>query len=571
MGAPRRSVARPECRRPPGGLNVSTIPSAGTAGSGRFLAWVERTGNRLPDPVLIFLVLIVVVLVLSVVGVEAGWNAVNPVTGQTLAVTSLLSSTSLERLFVEMPRTFVSFPPLGYALLVMFGAGIAERTGLFGAAMRGIVQLAPARLLTPIVLLAGMLGNQAADAAFVIMPPLAAALFAAAGRHPLLGIAVAFAGVAGGFSANLLPGSLDALLLGMTEPAARLLVPDWRMNIAGNWYFIAAMTFLFLPLGWWVAERYVAPRLGAWNGPATPFAHAAQTVETGGVPPGTAPGGLGRVVSAEAERRGLRAALLAAVCVVAVFAGLAWPLPWSGVAGGAPLFDEAAAASGRIEQGLQPLFQSLVAAFFLLFLVSGIAYGRATGVNRTHRDEIRMISEGMTDMAYYLVLAFVAGHFVALFNWSNLGAIFAIRGAAALAATGLPAPALLCGIVVLAATINLAIGSASAKWAMLAPVLVPMLMLLGVSPEMTTAAFRMGDSVTNPITPLMVYFPLVLMFCQRWDPRFGMGGLIATMLPFSTVFLLAGLVMTAAWAILELPLGPGAVVHYVLPTLSGSP
>lgn len=538
-----------------------------------FLAWVERTGNRLPDPVLIFLWLIVVVVALSVAGAAAGWNAVNPVTGQALEVTSLLSSASIERLFVEMPRTFTSFPPLGYVLLVMLGAGIAERTGLFGAAMRSIVRLAPAALLTPIVLLAGMLGNQAADAAFVILPPLAAALFAAAGRHPLLGIAVAFAGVAGGFSANLLPGSLDALLLGLTEPAARLLAPDWRMNIAGNWYFIAGMTCLFLPVGWWVAERHVAPRLGAWAGPSVPVEarSAGQAVETAGIPPGTAPGAAGQPVSAEAERRGLRSALLAAACVIAVFAALASPGLWTAVTGGAPLFDEAAAASGHIEQGLQPLFQSLVAAFFLLFLVTGIAYGRGAGINRSHRDDIRMISEGMTDMAYYLLLAFVAAHFVALFNWSNLGAIFAVRGAATLASTGLPAPALLAGIVVLSATVNLAIGSASAKWAMLAPVLVPMLMLLGISPEMTTAAYRMGDSVTNPITPLLVYFPLVLVFCRRWEPRFGMGGLIAMMLPFSIVFLLSGLLMTVAWATFGLPLGPGAEVGYALPPVATLP
>ncbi len=532
-----------------------------------FLARVERLGNRLPDPVLIFLWLIAGVLVLSVVGAAAGWQAVNPVTRQAISATSLLSSANLERLFVEMPRTLTSFAPLGYVLLVMLGAGIAERTGLFGAAMRALVRLAPNRLLTPIVLFAGMLGNQAADAAFVILPPLAAALYAAAGRNPLLGIAVAFAGVAGGFSANLMPGSLDALLLGLTEPAARLLVPDWRMNIAGNWYFIVAMTFLFLPFGWWVAERYVAPRLGDWRAlaPVSPGDAQHRGEDPGGIPPGSAPGATGHPVSADAERRGLRAATVAAVLVVALFALLSWPGLWSGVSGGAPLYDEAAGASGRIEQGLQPLFQSLVAAFFLLFLVSGIAYGRAARINRTHRDEIRMVSEGMSDMAYYIVLAFAAAHFVALFNWSNLGVIFAIKGAATLSSAGLPTPLLLGAIVLLSTTINLAIGSASAKWGMLAPVLVPMLMLLGVSPEMTTAAFRMGDSVTNPITPLMVYFPLVLTFCRRWDPGFGMGTLIATMMPFTIVFLIAGLAMTVAWAVFDLPLGPGAEVGFTLP------
>ncbi len=285
-----------------------------------FLDTVERIGNRLPDPVLIFVWLIVAVIALSAVGAAAGWVALNPVTKATLNATSLLSSANLERFLVEMPRTLTGFAPLGYVLLVMLGAGIAERTGLFGAAMRSVVRMAPARLLTPIVLFAGIMGNQAADAAFVILPPLAAALYAAAGRHPLLGIAVAFAGVAGGFSANLLPGGLDALLLGLTEPAARLLDPDWRMNIAGNWYFIAAMAVVFIPLGWWVAEKIVAPRLGPWTGPLQPSTVAAGAAATATAtgpateasPPGMAPGAAGPSISTADEKRGLRAAMIAA-------------------------------------------------------------------------------------------------------------------------------------------------------------------------------------------------------------------------------------------------------------------
>lgn len=259
-------------------------------------------------------------------------------------------------------------------------------------------------------------------------------------------------------------------------------------------------------------------------------------------------------------------AALGYVLLVMLGAWLAWPGAWVGSADGAPLFDEAAARGGSLALALEPLLRSLVAAFFLLFLVTGIAYGRAAGVNREHRDEIRMISDGMASMSYYVVLAFVAAHFVALFNWSNLGAIVAIHGAAGIAAAGLPAPMLAGAIVLLAATVDLVIGSASAKWAMLAPVLVPMLMLLGLSPEMTTAAYRMGDSVTNPITPLMVYFPLVLTFCQRWDRQFGMGSLIAAMLPYSLAFLAAGVLLTIGWVAVDLPLGPGARIHYLLPT-----
>jgi len=515
----------------------------------RVLDAIERAGNRLPDPVLIFVWLIAAVIALSVVGAAAGWEAVNPVTGQHIRATSLLTSGNLERLFVEMPRTLTGFAPLGYVLLVMLGAGLAERTGLAGAAMRAAVRGAPTTWLTPIVVFVSIMANQAADAAFVVMIPLAGALYAAAGRHPIVGIAASFAGVAGGFSANLLPGQLDALLLGLSEPAAQLLVPDWKMNIAGNWYFIASMTFVMVPLGWFVTERVVAPRFGAW----TPTAEAPVAA-------------VGTDLTA-AEKRGLRAASLGAVAIVVLFALLVWPAVWSGVAGGAPLFDEGVAANGGGVKALQPFFQSLVAAFFLLFLVTGVAYGRAAGVNRSHRDEIRMISEGMASMSYYMVMAFVAAHFVALFNWSNLGVIMAINGAAELGNLALPPPLLVAAIVVLAASMNLFVGSASAKWGMLAPVLVPMLMLLGISPEMTTAAYRMGDSVTNPITPLLVYFPLVLVFCQRWVPGFGMGSLIAAMLPYSAAFLVAGLVMTAGWVFLDLPLGPGATVEFVLPGL----
>ncbi len=514
-----------------------------------FLGRVERVGNRLPDPALIFVGLIFAVIACSVLGAALGWNAINPVSGQTITAESLLRSDNLARLFIEMPRTLTSFAPLGYVLLVMLGAGLAERTGLFAAAMRAAVDGAPRQWLTPLVLLVGIMGNQAADAAFVVLVPLAGALYAAAGRHPVVGIAAGFAGVAAGFSANLLPGQLDALLLGITEPAAQLLVPGWKMNIAGNWYFIAAMTFMFVPIGWYITERIVAPRFGDWL-----------------PPPDLAVAASGTSLSA-AERRGLRAAGLAALGVIALFAWLAWPGAWSGSADGAPLFDETAARGGSLALAMEPLLRSLVAGFFLLFLLTGIAYGRAAGVNRDHRDEIRMISEGMASMSYYLVLAFVAAHFVALFNWSNLGAIVAIHGAAGIATAGLPPPVLAGTIVLLAATVNLVIGSASAKWAMLAPVLVPMLMLLGLSPEMTTAAYRMGDSVTNPITPLMVYFPLVLTFCQRWDRQFGMGSLIAAMLPYSLAFLAAGVLLTIGWVALDLPLGPGAGIHYLLPTI----
>lgn len=515
---------------------------------GGVLDAIERFGNALPDPVFIFVWLIGAVMVVSAVAAALGWSAVNPVSGDTITAVSLFSSANLEKLIVDMPKTLTGFAPLGYVFIVMLGAGVAERAGLFSAVMRAGVKDAPRFLLTPIVVFMGIMGNQAADAAYVVLIPLAGILFAAAGRHPIAGIAAAFAGVSGGFSANLFPGQLDALLLGITEPAARLLVPDWTMNVAGNWYFIAAMAIVFTPVAWAVTDLIIEPRLGKW----TPTSDAPVDLSAGQLSP--------------EESKGLGRAGLIALPIIAAFALFAVPGLWAGVESGAPLFNEQAVADGKPEQALTPFYTGLIAGFFLLFLACGVVYGAAVGTVKSHRDVVRMMSQAMADLGPYIVLAFVAAHFVAMFNWSNLGAITAIHGAEALKNANLPAPALLGGLVVLAAAVNLAVGSASAKWGMLAPVLVPMLMLLGISPEMTTAAYRMGDSVTNIITPLMVYFPLVLTFCQRWDHNFGMGSLMAVMIPYSLWFLVFGTAMVIGWVALELPLGPAAVVDYVVPT-----
>lgn len=516
---------------------TSTVVSTGH-GRG-FLGWVERVGNALPDPVLLFAYLIVALVVVSVLAAVAEWSALHPTTGETVSAVSLLSTANLRRLVVDMPATFTHFHPLGYVLVVMLGAGVAERAGLLSAALRAGVRSAPRHLLTPAVALVSMMGNLAADAAFVVLIPLAGVLYASAGRHPVAGIVASFAAVSGGFSANLLPGQLDALLFGITETAAEILAPQWDANIAGNWYFIAVLLVIDLPIIWWVTDRIVEPRLGIWSA-----GDAGARTESGAADVSLSP----------QEKRGLVRAGVATALVVIAWTALTL-LP------GAPLIDEAAKPEAR----LTPLYRSLVAGFFVLFLAAGCAYGSATGAIKNHRDAVRMMSESMQDMGYYLVLAFAAAHFVSMFGWSNLGLLMAIDGANALKASGLPTPGLLAGIVVLTGFVNLFVGSASAKWALLAPVLVPMLMLLGVSPEMTTATYRVGDSATNIITPLMVYFPLVLTFCQRWTRGYGLGSLLAAMIPYSLLLLIAGIIMTVGWSLLDLPLGPGgAKVSYTL-------
>ena len=509
------------------------------------LGWIERTGNKLPDPAFIFLYLILILVAFSVLANLLGMAAPHPTkvtadgSPEIVQAASLLSPENIRRLWVDMPKTFTHFHPLGYVLVVMLGAGIAERSGLFAAAMRAAVRNAPKFLLTPMVALTAMIGNLAADAAYVVLIPLAGVLYAAAGRHPIAGIAAAFAGVSGGFSANLFPGQLDALLFGITEATATSLVPDWSVNIVGNWYFIGGMTFIFLPVIWFVTDRIIEPRLGDFE----PQTEAGRSAAEGDKP------------LTAGEQKGLSRAGIAMLVVIVL-----WILMTVGP--GTPLMDT---SKTLLAEKLTPFFKSLVAGFFVLFLAAGWAFGSAAGTVKNHRDIVKMMSESMADLAYYLVLAFFAAHFVAMFNWSNLGLIFAINGANVIEAAGLPTPLTMAFIVVLTGVVNLFVGSASAKWALLAPVLVPMLMLLGISPEAATAAYRVGDSATNIITPLMVYFPLILTFCQRWKPDFGLGSLTATMIPYSVWLLVSGLILTVIWVLIGIPLGPAAPVGYSLP------
>lgn len=523
------------------------VPRAQTG----FLGWIERTGNRLPDPVFLFLYLILGLVVISVVAQWMGVSALHPTikdpatgTGKMITVASLLSAANIQKLWVEMPRTFTGFHPLGMVMVVMLGAGVAERTGLFGSAMRASVANAPKWLLTPIVAFVAMMGHLAADAAYVVLIPLAALIYHAAGRHPIAGIAASFAAVSGGFSANLFPGQLDALLFGITQSAVVTILPGWKANIAGNWYFIMGMTFVFLPVIWYVTDKMIEPRLGKFRADQMDESHAAEDKDL-------------RAPLTDAQKRGLRHAGYAALAVIGLWVFMTW-------GPGTPLIDVKAPPAGQ----MTPFYQSLVAGFMMLFLASGWAYGKAAGTLNNHRDLVKMMTKSMGDMAYFLVLAVVVSHFVAIFNWSNLGLIIAVHGADALRSMNMPAPMLLTVIVLFTAFVNLFIGSASAKWALLAPVMVPMLMLVGVSAEMTTAAYRVGDGATNIITPLMVYFPLILVFCQRWNKEFGMGSLAAMMLPYSMGILFSGILQVIVWVALEIPLGPATPVFIPIPGAS---
>jgi aminobenzoyl-glutamate transport protein len=517
-----------------------------------FLGFVERAGNVLPEPAMIFVWLILFLMLLSTFGAWLGWTASVSYSGEkapdfatlengvlTYSAQSLFNEANIAKLLTEMPKTLTGFAPLGLVLLMVFGAAVAERAGFFSALIRASLRNSPKAILTPVVAVIGMVSHHASDAAYVVFIPLAAIIFASVGRHPLAGLAAAFAAVSGGFAGNITPGQLDVLLFGFTQEAARIIQPDWAMNPLGNWYFILTIVVVFTPIIWYITDKVVEPRLGNW----------------GSEPDDELKAELAKSAVTDVERKGLKRAGWAVFAVVLAYAALAL------APGYTPLIDETKQGTAQ----LQPFYGALVAGFFTIFLVTGIAFGTATGAIKSYRDVLIMMTEGAKTMAPYIIFVFFAAHFVAMFNWSRLGPIAAINGAAALKEMNLPAPLLLVSVQGFSSLLDLFIGSAAAKWSAMAPVVVPMFMLLGISPEMTTAAYRMGDSYTNIMTPLMSYFPLILGFARRWDSSVGVGSLLALMLPFALCFMVVGLAMTATWVALDLPLGPGAQVYYEIP------
>jgi aminobenzoyl-glutamate transport protein len=507
-------------------------PSARRRGAiDRFLDGVERVGNALPDPTTLFALLALAVVVLSGVAARFDLAVVHPSTGKLIEPVSLLSVAGLHRILTELVTNFTSFAPLGTVLVAMIGIGVAEVSGFIGAVMRMIVLKSPRALLTPVVVFCGVLSNAASEVGYVLLVPLAALIFKAAGRHPVLGLAAAFAGVSGGYSANLVLGTIDPLLAGLSQEAARIIDPGYVVSPAANYYFMAVSTFLITGLGWWVTERLVAPRLASMA-----------TVDGDGTDAGSEE--LVKPLTA-AEKRGLGFAALAFVVMSAV---VLWGLlPADGFLrepGGGVLHS--------------PFLKGIVALIFVFGVGLGVAYGAGAGTIRSDRDVIKGMSQQMSTLGGYMVLVFFAAQFVAFFNWTNLGLIFAVEGARFLKEAGLQQIPLMLSFVLLAATINLAMGSASAKWALMAPVFVPMFMLLGYPPEMTQAAYRVGDSVTNIISPMMSYFALIIAFLQRYLARAGIGTLVSVMLPYSVTFLVGWSVLLVAWMVLGWPFGPGA-------------
>ncbi len=503
-------------------------PGFGSRILSRSLGLIERGGNALPHPATLFAIMALVIIIISGIAAQFDLAVTHPGTGKQIEAVSLLSISGLHRILTEMVTNFTSFAPLGTVLVALLGIGVAEGTGLIGAALKLLVISAPKRLLTAVIVFAGVMSNAASEVGYVLLVPLAAVIFLAVGRHPVVGLAAAFAGVSGGYSANLLLGTVDPLLAGLSEEAARIVRPDYEVNPACNYYFMAASTFLLTAAGTWVTEKIVAPRLGEYTGEEKADEITELTAE---------------------EKRGLWFALVAAL----LFTGI---ILWGTVPSRGFLRDP---ETGGILRS--PFMSGIVALIFFSGTFFGIAYGLGARTIRNDSDVVKSMGKSMETLGTYLVLVFFAAQFVAYFNWTNLGLIVAVKGAEVLRASGLGTIPLIISFVFVSATINLFMGSASAKWAIMAPIFVPMFMLLGYTPEFTQAAYRIGDSTTNIISPMMSYFALIVAFVARYDKKAGIGTIIATMLPYSITFLVVWILLLTGWILLGLPLGPGAGLY----------
>ena len=502
----------------------------------RWLNGIERVGNALPHPITLFALLALAVVVLSAVCAVAGVSATGELvvggelTETTVEAVSLLTGEGLRYIFTSAVTNFTTYAPLGMVLVAMLGVGVAEQSGLIGALLKRTVQVTPRRLITPVIVFLGVVSNIASDAGYVVLIPLGAMVFRAYGRHPMAGLAAAFAGVSGGFSANLIVGTLDPMLAGISETAATIIDPTYKVSVMGNFYFLFVSTFLITILGTIITDKVVEPRLAACGGHELEEDDSLRELTDG-------------------ERKGLRWAGVATLVFVAVI-----------VAACIPRNSFFRNAQGEL-LGNTPLIDSIVLLIALLFLIPGVAFGMKAGTFRGEKDVCDALGKSMASMGSFLALAFVSAQFINYFNYTKLGTILALAGANFFQSVNVGLIPLMVIFVLFSAFMNLFMGSASAKWNILAPVFVPMFMLMGYRPELCQLAYRIGDSCTNLITPLMTYFAVIVVFAKKYDKDAGIGTLTATMLPYSICFLVFWTLMMIVWLWAGLPIGPGVGIY----------
>jgi len=508
----------------------------------KFLNIIEKAGNKLPDPAMLFFWLMIIVWLTSAVLAQFAFTEIDPRTGEELVVQNQLTGDSLADFLAGMIQTFVLFAPLGIVLVAMLGVGVAEHSGWIDAGLKKLLNFTPASFLTPMLIFIAIISHTAADAGYVLVIPLGGVIFYAAGRHPLAGIAAAFAGVSGGFSANFIPSAIDPLLSSITLEAARIVDPAMTINPINNWYFTSASCLLIVLVGWYITDKIVEPRLEGIE--VDGDEDEMPQMET---------------VSAQESKAfwwGFTAMMLGIVGLIV----WAWPES-SGLRD--PDWQNPEVSS--LFSPNAALMQAIVPLIFVLLLIPGVVYGYVSGKYDSSKDMINNMTKSMESMGYYIVMAFFCALFIDAFNQSNVGLLIAVKGANFLEALALPGQVTIVGIIFLSAFVNLLVGSASAKWLLIAPIFVPMLMQLGISPDLTQAAYRVGDSVSNIITPLLPYFPLVVVFCQRYVKNTGIGTLISMMIPYSIIFAITWTIFLLVYWWIGIPLSFEAPYVYPAP------
>lgn len=502
----------------------------------RILDSIERVGNRLPDPITLFLGLAVAVVIISAICSALNVTAVNPADGSTVETFNLFSAAGIQYLWSNVITNFSGFAPLGMVLVAVIGSSVSEKSGFLVALMEHFLGGAKGWIVTMVVIFLGINLNIAGDAGFIILPPLAAILFMSIGRSPLLGLYVAFAAVAAGFCANILLGLSDALAYGFTEPAAQMIDPAYSSSMAINWYFLIVSCLVLTVAGTILVEKVMVHRFPTSKEELAKYDFDEDAANITPV-----------------QKKGLKLAGLAELIYIAVL--LLLSLPVFGPT--AILADEA----GSITAGGSPFTKGIVFTVTLALLIPGLVYGFAIGKYKNDKDVWSDISQGFSEMGNYVFMCFFISIFTNFFSVSKLGTILAINGAGFLENIGFKGIPLMIGLIILSCFVNLFIGSASAKWAILAPVFVPMMMLMGYDPAVTQVVYRIGDSITNPLSPLFTYMPVILGYARRYDSKAGLGTIIANMLPFSVTFAAVWIVQVIIWVGLNLPLGPGGGIY----------
>lgn len=502
----------------------------------RFLEGVEYLGNKIPDPMVLFVALSVITIMLSFILSRAGFSGINPATGEEVTVYNLLSPEGLVKILTTAVGNFTGLSALGMVLVCMLGVGVCDSSGLFNVSLRNVVEGSKGSNLKIIVIFVFMcvMADAAGGTGFVVMPPLGAMIFMAMGRNPLAGMLCAYGSVSGAFASNLLVTSMDVVNLSFTETAAHLVDPDMALSPAINWYFSAFSVITLTIVSVLVTIHIVEPRMGKYRG-----------------------GGMKETVSQVTDRE--KKALRWAGISVLIYLGL---ILWGTVPSDGLLRDP---ATGSPITSSAPLMTALPLLIALLFFIPGVVYGKCSGTYKRVKDVTAALGKSMADMGPYIALIFVAAQFLKYFEWSNIGIILAIKGADWLEVSGLPIPAVLVLFIIMCALINLLIGGASTKWAILSPIFVPMFMFLGYHPALAQMAYRIGDAITNPICPTFAYFGMLLALAQKYDKEAGFGTLMANMLPYTLAFFAFMTVQLLVWFFAGLPFGPGAPV-----TLSAS-